>query len=343
MDRFVLPDDALVENLVEAEEFVFFPFQKARNGDAGPAGDDIADFLGGDFFANEFGLATFFFGIDSGLGSFQFLFEGRKATVLEFGDLIEVVAALGGFDFLSDLVDLGADFARGLNSTALGLPTGVEGIALRFEVCQLLFQSFEAFFGGSVFLLLESFALDLELECPALEVFEFFGHRLDFGPEFGGGFVDEIDGFVGEETVGDIAMGKGGGGDEGSVLDTYAVVHFVPFTETAKDGDGVLDGGFGYGDGLETAFEGCVFLDIFTILVEGGGADAVQFPSGEHGFEHIASVHGAFGFACTNDGMDFIDKKNDGSLGLDHLVEDGFEALFEFASELGPRNQSGQI
>jgi hypothetical protein len=138
-------------------------------------------------------------------------------------------------------------------------------------------------------------------------------------------------------------MGQGGGGDEGRVLDAYAVVDFVPFAETAKDGDGVLDGGFGYGNGLETAFEGCVFLNIFTILVEGGGADAVQFPSGEHGFQHIASVHSAFGFACTDDGMDFVDEKNDGSLGLDHLVEDGFEALFEFASELGPRNQGGQI
>ena len=76
MDRFVLPNYAFVENLVEAEEFVFFSFEQARNGYTGPAGNDIADFLGGDFFANEFGLATFFFGIDGSLGSFQFLLKG---------------------------------------------------------------------------------------------------------------------------------------------------------------------------------------------------------------------------------------------------------------------------
>jgi hypothetical protein len=141
LDRFVLPDYAFVEDLVETEELVFFSFEQPRNGDASPPRDDIADFLGGDFFANEFGLATFFFGIDGSLGGFQFLFEGGQATVLEFGDFIEVVAALGGFDFLSDLVYLCANLAGGLDPTPFRLPAGVEGIALGFEVCQLLFQS----------------------------------------------------------------------------------------------------------------------------------------------------------------------------------------------------------
>jgi hypothetical protein len=117
-------------------------FSPSSKRETGPAGNDIADFLGGDFFANEFGLATFFFGIDGSLGGFQFLLESGQAAVLEFGDFIEVVAALGGFNFLSDLVDLCANFAGGLDSTPFRLPAGVEGIALRFEVCQLLFQGF---------------------------------------------------------------------------------------------------------------------------------------------------------------------------------------------------------
>ena len=142
MDRLVLTDDAFVENLVEAEEFVFFSFQKARDGNPGPAGDNIANFFRGNLLPNKFGLAAFFFGIDSGLSSFQFLFQGREASVLKFGDFIEVVAALCGFDFLSDLVDLGADFARGLDSTALGLPAGVEGIPFCFKISPLFFQSF---------------------------------------------------------------------------------------------------------------------------------------------------------------------------------------------------------
>ena len=41
------------------------------------------------------------------------------------------------------------------------------------------------------------------------------------------GFVDEVDGLVGQEAVGDVAVREDGGGDDGGVLDAHAVVDFV--------------------------------------------------------------------------------------------------------------------
>ena len=49
LHRFVLADDALVENLVQAKQFLLFAFEQAGDRNAGPAGDDFGDFVGRDF------------------------------------------------------------------------------------------------------------------------------------------------------------------------------------------------------------------------------------------------------------------------------------------------------
>ena len=49
-------------------------------------------------------------------------------------------------------------------------------------------------------------------------------------------------------------MGESGGSNEGGVLDAYPVVDFVTFAKTTENGNGVFDGRFGHGDGLEAAF-----------------------------------------------------------------------------------------
>ena len=111
----------------------------------------------------------------------------------------------------------------------------------------------------------------------------------------GTGFVHDIDGFIGEVTSGDIAFAEADGGGEGLVGNFGVMVGFVFGAETVEDGDGFIDGGGIDADGLETAFEGGVFFDIFAVLVHGGGADALEFAAGKGGFNDIGGVHGALG------------------------------------------------
>ena len=66
----------------------------------------------------------------------------------------------------------------------------------------------EARLGGVVLLLAQRLALDLELDAPALELVELDGHRVDLHPQPAGGLVDEVDGLVGQEAVGDVAVGE---------------------------------------------------------------------------------------------------------------------------------------
>ena len=144
LDGLVLADDPLVKDLIEAKEFFFFPLQQAGDGDAGPAGDNLADFLCGDFLTDELGLAAFalvlFFA--RGFGGFELLFQLRKLAVLELGHLVEVVGALGGLDLLADLVDLLADLAGGLDPAPFRLPLGLQGVPFGFQISQLLLQRF---------------------------------------------------------------------------------------------------------------------------------------------------------------------------------------------------------
>ena len=82
-------------------------------------------------------------------------------------------------------------------------------------------------------------------------------------------------------------MAQNGGGDEGGILDSDAMVDFVAFLESAKNGDGVLDTRLADHHWLEAALEGGVLFDVFAIFVECGGSDSVEFATGELGFQEI--------------------------------------------------------
>jgi len=85
--------------------------------------------------------------------------------------------------------------------------------------------------------------LDFEGGGLTLEVVDLGGDGADLDGEGGGGLVDQIDGLVRQEAVGDVAVGEGGGGDEGRVLDADLVVRLVALAQAAQDGDGVFDVG----------------------------------------------------------------------------------------------------
>ena len=44
---------------------------------------------------------------------------------------------------------------------------------------------------------------------------------------------------------------------------------------------GLLNGGLRHGHRLEAALQGRILLDILAVLIEGGGTDNLNFPSGQ--------------------------------------------------------------
>src|SRR5207253_11262606 len=72
--------------------------------------------------------------------------------------------------------------------------------------------------------------------------------------------------------------------------------------------------------------------DLFAILGESGSADALEFATAESGLDDVRGVHGAFGRARADDGVQLINEKDD-VLRAPNFVHDRFDALFELRSE----------
>ena len=100
-------------------------------------------------------------------------------------------------------------------------------VGLRLQVGQLLLELRQPVPGGGVGLLAQRLALDLELHDPAGDLVQLGRHRVDLGAQPGRRLVDEVDGLVGQEAVGDVAVRQHRRRHQGGVLDAHAVVHLV--------------------------------------------------------------------------------------------------------------------
>ena len=115
-------------------------------------------------------------------------------------------------------------------------------------------------------------------------------------------------------TVGNITLAQLCSSDNGTVSNVHTVVHFVTLLQAPQNRDGVFLAGFLYQHLLKTSLKRGVFLDKLSILIQCCGADAVQLPSCQSRFEHVARIHRALGFSRTHHRVQFVHKQNNASL-----------------------------
>jgi hypothetical protein len=101
--------------------------------------------------------------------------------------------------------------------------------------------------------------------------------------------------------------------------------------------------GLVHDDRLEAALERGVLLDVLAVLVERGRADAVQLAPGQHRLEQVAGVHRAVGLAGADDQVELVDEEDDPAVALLDLLQDGLEALLEFAAVLGAGHEGAHV
>ena len=130
---------------------------------------------------------------------------------------------------------------------------------------------------------------------------------------------------------------------QGRVADAHAVMHLEAFLQATQNGDGVLHTGLFHKDGLEPALKGGILFDVLAVFVQGCGTYAVQLAPGQHWLQKVACVHGAFGLACTHDGVEFVDKEDDCPLALLHFLQDCLEPFLEFAAVLCTGNEGAHV
>ena len=156
------------------------------------------------------------------------------------------------------------------------------------------------------------------------------------------GLVDEVDGLVGKVTVGDVAVGEVGRGDDRLVGDRDAVVRLVAVAETLQDLDRVRDRRLLDLDRLEAALERGVLLEVLAVLVERGGADRLQLTAREHRLEDRRGVDRALGRARTDERVQLVDEQDDVAARAD-LLQHLLEALLEVAAVARARDERAEV
>ena len=223
------------------------------------------------------------------------------------------------------------------------LPVGLDLVALDLQLVEVGQQGLQLALGVGAALFFQGLALDLQPGDAPLQFIQLLGLGIHLDAQLGGRFVDEVDGLVGQEALGDVAAGQGGGSDQRGVGDLDAVMDLVFFLQAAQDGDGLLHRRFLDQHGLEAPLQRRVLLDVFFVFVQRGGADGPQFAAGQGGLEHVGRVHRPLGGAGPDDGVQFVDEKDDLASGIGHFLDHGLQAVFEFAAVFGPGQQAADI
>ena len=79
------------------------------------------------------------------------------------------------------------------------------------------------------------------------------------------------------------------------------------------------------------------------VFIERGGADGAQFAAGQGRLEQVAGVHRALGLAGADDGVQFVDEEDDLPVAAGDFLDDGLEAVLEFAAVFGAGDQRAHV
>ena len=336
----ILADNTLVQRIFEMQQLVAFALHQSCGRDTRPALDDLGDLLLRDLVAEQARLLA---ALRQPFLLLQLLFRFGQIAVLQLRGLFEIVTLFGRFNIAVDLLDAFAQLLHAADGVLLVFPFGFHGVERFALFGQFLLQFRQPRLGKFIVLVFERCFLNLHLDDLAVDDVQLGRHGVHLRADHGARLVDEVDGLVRQETVGDVAVGERGRGDDGRVGDLHAVEDLVAGLQTTQDGNRILDGWLLHQNGLEAALQGWVLLDILAVFVERGGTDAVQFAAGQHRLEQVARVHRALGLARADDGMQLIDEQDDLALGLFDLGEDGLQPLLKFAAVLGARDQRAHV
>ena len=166
------------------------------------------------------------------------------------------------------------------------------------------------------------------------------GHPAD--PQPGAGLVDQVDRLVGQEPVGDVAVGQRRRRDQRLVGDGHPVVRLVAVAQSLEHLDRVRDRRLRDLDRLEAALQGGVLLEVLAVLVERGGADRLQLAPRQHRLEDAGRVDRALGRAGADEGVDLVDEQHDVAAGAD-LLEHLLEALLEVTAIAAAGHQRTEV
>ncbi|KTT88433.1 hypothetical protein NS44R_15115, partial [Mammaliicoccus sciuri] len=203
---------------------------------AGPARDDLRDVVGGDRLLHHLAAAMLAF---ARLDIRKLPLQLGDPAIGQFARLLEFAATLRIGQLDAERIEFALQLLGVGELVLLRAPARRQRRRPLLEPGELLLQRLQTALRAGVVLLLQRLLLDLEPDDVAVERVEFFGLGIDLHLQPCRGLVHQIDGLVGQEAVGDVAVRQRGGGDQRRVSNADAVMLLVFVLEAAQDRDGV--------------------------------------------------------------------------------------------------------
>src|SRR5690348_3520872 len=104
-----------------------------------------------------------------------------------------------------------------------------------------------------------------------------FRLRIQLNSSVGASFIDEINGFVWKESVGDVTTRQLSSNHQSSICNSDSVMSFISLFESSENAHCILDTGFINHHLLKSSLEGGIFLDVLSVFLESSGPDASKF------------------------------------------------------------------
>ncbi len=326
-DGLVLAHHASVQLRFQVEQLGAFAFEHAADGNARPFGHYL-----GDVFRIHL---LFDHGAARGVRLVQLVLQEGDLflrfayfAVAYLGHQSVFAVALGLDGLLAELFNQFAVLLYLVEHPLFGLPFCPHFAPAGVQFVDLVRELLDAFL---VALAADAFAFDLQLAHLAVERVDLLRYGVHFEPQPCCRLVHQVDGFVGQEARGDVAVGELHGRHDRLVFDAYLVVVLVPLLQAAQNGDRVEGGRFVDHHLLETSFQCLVLFEILLVFVEGGRTDGAQFTPCEGRLENVGSIHGTLTLTGAYKGMYLVDEKEYLALGGGNLLDDGLEPLLELA------------
>ena len=334
--RLTLADHAAAKLFFHAQQLFALAFQHLGGGDPCPAFDHFGDLFG----AHRLGHQRFAF---AGLRLGQLLFQPRNDAVGKLARAGKVALALCPVQIGARPVQLFLQLPRGLQLIALILPFCGQAVGLLLEVGEFQFQLFQTVAARCIVLFLQGFGLDLQLQDLAVQRVEFFGLAVHFHAQTACGLVHQINRLIRQEPVGDVAMAQRGRRHKRRIRDPHTMVQLILLLDAPQDRDRVFHRRLCHHHWLKAAGEGGVFLHIFAVFIQRGGANAMQLPPCKGGFDQVRGIHRAIRFARANQRVHLVDEQDDLARGGFDFLQDRFQTFFKLTTILRPGDQRAHI
>ena len=321
----ILANDAFGEIFLDGEDFLFFVFEHFGDGDSGPQCDGIGNFIGADGRFDDAGCTA--------EARFEPLEVGLQVEELAVADVlfandIALLAAL--FHFFGSAFNGGFDGGNFGDGFLFFFPAALEIFEFLCFLDEFLFE-----FDASLCIFVrctlgEHREFETDIADAVADGIACGGHGVEFHADFAGGFVDEIDGFVGEFARRQVALGLIDSGNDAIICNGHAMVDFVELLDAHEHRDGLIDRGFFEGERVEQPIAHRFVLEDFFLLFGTGCRNDQKIAAREIGFEDIDEIDRDVAIREEAGNI-----KDDAAMDARNVGNEVFKALFECALVFG--------